>query len=292
MDWVKPNRRGLRVKAVAYGIMSLFMAGWLLACTDDLIPRRTADLIEDHIRSVAPDVLLPYIMSFEIKETLVAGEHSRGVRLSVAFRVDPKIARSKKTSHFFDHPIELIAFFQRSDKGWVLARYGEPMKSMMARLWHFQIRSLYSNLVGTVSKLGIEASRWEGERVVKLRSHQPVAWGEYLSGIPEIELIHRTISNKVKIPIGVEWGVLSAPNSRFYSVIWAKLLSDPSVICARRIGSRAEDRYPPLEFNWLSETTRVKCRGRRIDFNPYTATRDGLELIKKSGGLLPPFRKS
>ena len=287
-----PNRRGRRIKVAAYGVLSWFMAGWLLSCTDDLSHRRAADLIEEHLRSVAPEVLLPYNMSFEIKATLVAGEHSREVRFSVAFQVDPEIARSRKTSLFFDHPIELIAIFQRSDKGWAMARYGEPMKSMMARLWHFQIRTLYSNLVETTSKLGIEAARWESERVVKLRLHQPAAWDEYLSGISEIELIHRTMNNNLQIPVGVEWGVLSAPNSQFYSVLWAKLLSDPSVICARRIGSRAEDRYPPLEFNWLSEATRIKCKGRRTDFNPYTATREGLELIMKSGGLLPPFRKS
>ena len=71
--------------------------------------------------------------------------------------------------------------------------------------------------------------------------------------------------------------------------MWARLIAEPAVICVRRIGSRAEERDPPVEFSWIDPHARVMCRGRNVDFNPYTATREGLALIEKSGGVLKPF---
>ncbi len=185
----------------------------------------------------------------------------------------------------------MSAYFQQSDRGWTLARYGEPMKDLVARLWHFQIRSQYVHLLDTISILGAEATLWESERVKNLRSEQPGAWSEYLTGISEQELNRRVLKKRHQIPVGVQWGVLSAPNTQFYSILWAHLVSDPDVVCARRIGTRAEDRYPPIEYNWMGTKTMLMCRGRAVNFNPFTATEEGLDLIERSGGILHAFKR-
>ncbi len=165
------------------------------------------------------------------------------------------------------------------------------MKELVARLWHFQIRSQYMSLLDALSTLGVEATLWESERVERLRSEEPGAWAEYLAGISEGALNQRVMRKNLKIPVGVRWGVLSAPNTQFYSILWARLLSDPAVVCAKRIGTRSENRYPPIEFNWMGTKTMLKCKGRRVNFNPYTATEEGLDLIERSGGILHAFRK-
>ncbi len=280
------------MKTVNYRVVGFFMATLLFSCTDDLSHKHAARLIEEHLRSIAPDVLYPFTVGIEIKDVLQSDEHSREVRFHAIFLPNPQAVQSIKPRPLFPRPNKLSAFFQRSDRGWTLARYGEPMKNMVARLWHFQIRSLYLRLLEAISSLGKEATRWESEKIEKLRSRQPNAWAEYLSGISEGELIRRVMMNDVNIPVGVQWGVTSAPNSRFYSILWTRFLSDPAVICVRRIGSRAEDRNPPIEFNWLGKSARLMCKGRKVIFNPYTATGEGLELIDKSDGLLRPFTKN
>ena len=248
-------------------------------------------MIEAHLRSIAPNVLDPFRLEIEIKEILRADEHNREVRFSARFQVDWDHDPSNRIKPIFTQPNELSAFFQRSDSGWTLARYGEPMKNMVARLWHFQMRSRYVSLLDALSILGKEATRWESERVENLRSRQPSAWGEYLTGISELELNRRAIVKDIQVPIGVQWGVLSAPNSEFYSILWAKLIEEPDVVCALRIGSRAEERHPPMEFSWMDKSARLICKGRGVVFNPYTATNEGLALIDKSGGILQPIRE-
>ncbi len=277
-------------KALKRGVV-LLLAGLLLSCTDDLSRRYTAELIEGHLRSVAPDVLYSMTVEIEIREVLRSAEHTREVRFNAVFRTNPATSGKRNRRSLFNRPRELSAFFQRSDKGWTLARYGEPMKELVARLWHFQIRSQYVRLLDAISILGTEAILWESERVEKLRSEQPGAWSEYLAGISEGELNRRVMRKYLRIPVGVRWGVLSAPNTQFYSILWAGLVSDPEVVCARRIGTRAEDKHPPIEFNWMGTKTMLKCRGRRVNFNPYTATEEGLDLIDRSGGILHAFRK-
>jgi len=277
-------------KALKRGVV-LLLAGLLLSCADDLSRRYSAELIEGHLRSVAPDVLYSMTVEIEIREMLRSAEHTREVRFNAVFRTNPATSGKRNRRSMFNRPSELSAYFQRSDKGWTLARYGEPMKELVARLWHFQIRSQYLNLLDAISILGAEAILWESERVEKLRSEQPGAWSEYLAGISEGELNRRVMRKYLRIPVGVRWGVLSAPNTQFYSILWAGLVSDPEVVCARRIGTRAEDKHPPIEFNWMGTKTMLKCRGRRVNFNPYTATEEGLDLIERSGGILHAFRK-
>ncbi len=277
-------------KALKRGVV-LLLAGLLLSCADDLSRRYSAELIEGHLRSVAPDVLYSMTVEIEIREMLRSAEHTREVRFNAVFRTNPATSGKRNRRSMFNRPRELSAYFQRSDKGWTLARYGEPMKELVARLWHFQIRSQYLNLLDTISTIGIEATAWESERIAKLRSKQPGAWAEYLSGISEGELNRRVMRKNLRIPVGVQWGVLSAPNTRFYSILWTQLTSDPVVVCAKRIGSRAEEKYPPIEFNWMGTKTMLKCKGLRVNFNPYTATEEGLDLIDRSGGILHAFRK-
>ena len=277
-------------KALKRGVV-LLLAGLLLSCADDLSRRHAAHLIEGHLRSVAPDVLYSMTVEIEIREMLRSAEHTREVRFNAVFRTNPATSGKRNRRSMFNRPSELSAYFQRSDKGWTLARYGEPMKELVARLWHFQIRSQYLNLLDTISTIGIEATAWESERIAKLRSKRPGAWAEYLSGISEGELNRRVMRKNLRIPVGVQWGVLSAPNTRFYSILWTQLTSDPVVVCAKRIGSRAEDKYPPIEFNWMGTKTMLKCKGGRVNFNPYTATEEGLDLIDRSGGILHAFRK-
>jgi len=269
----------------------LLLAGLLLSCADDLSRRRAAHLIEGHLRSVAPDVLFSMTVGIEIREVLRSAEHTREVRFNAVFRTKTASSGQSNPRTLFNRHREVSAFFQRSDRGWVLARYGEPMKDMVARLWHFQVRSQYMGLLDALSTLGVEATLWESERVERLRSGEPGAWAEYLAGISEGALNQRVMRKKLKIPVGVRWGVLSAPNTQFYSILWARLLSDPAVVCARRIGTRAEDKYPPIEFNWMGIKTMLKCKGRRVNFSPYTATEEGLDLIERSGGILHAFRK-
>jgi len=277
-------------KALKRGVV-LLLAGLLLSCADDLSRTHAAHLIEGHLRSVAPDVLYSKTVGIEIREMLRSAEHTREVRFNAVFRTKTASSGQSNSRTLFNRHRELSAFFQRSDRGWTLARYGEPMKELVARLWHFQVRSQYLNLLDTISTLGIEATAWESERVAKLRSKQPGAWAEYLTGISEGELNQRVMRKNLQIPVGVQWGVLSAPNTRFYSILWARLTSDPVVVCAKRIGSRAEDKYPPIEFNWMGTKTMLKCKGGRVNFNPYTATEEGLDLIERSGGILHAFRK-
>jgi len=271
-------------------VIGVFLASWLSSCAGSLSRGEATTLIEDHLRSIAPDVLYPFILGIEVKEILRLDQNSREVRFDAVFKADPKFSGRHSTRPLLPDSTDLSAFLQRSDKGWTLVRYGEPMKNLIARLWHFQVRQQYVDLLETISALGIEATRWEGERVELLRSQQPGAWGEYLRGISEAELSRRVLMGDVRIPAGVQWGVLSAPNSQFYSVLWARPIGEPAVVCLRRIGSRAEDRQPPMEFSWMDLNARVMCKGRSMDFNPYTATREGLELIEKSGGILKPFR--
>ena len=275
-------------KACKRGVIFL-LAGLLLSCADDLRPRSATRLIEGHLRAIAPDVLSSMTVGIEIKEVLRSAEYTREVRFNAEFRTKTSSLRNPRS--LFTRPRQLSAFFQRSDRGWTLARYGEPMKDLVARLWHFQIRSQYVNLLDTISVLGSEAILWESERVERLKSDQPGAWSEYLAGISEVELNRRVMRKSLRIPVGVRWGVLSAPNTQFYSILWARLVSDPDVVCVRRIGTRAEDKYPPIEFNWIGTKTMLKCRGRAVNFNPYTATEEGLDLIERSGGILPAFRK-
>ncbi len=261
-------------KALKRGFV-LLLAGLLLSCTDDLNRRSAAHLIEDHLRSVAPDVLYPMKVGIEITEVMRSAEHTREVRFNAVFRTNTASSGQSSPRTLFNRLREMNAFFQRSDRGWTLARYGEPMKDMVARLWHYQIRSKYISLLDTLTALGIEATLWESERVERLRSGEPGAWAEYLAGISEGDLIQRVMIKNVKIPVGVRWGVLSAPNTQFYSVLWAGLLSNPTIVCAKRIGTRSENRYPPIEFNWIGTKTMLKCKGRRVNFNPYTATEEG-----------------
>ena len=275
-------------KACKFGVLSV-LATMLLSCADDLMPRTATRLIERQLRAVAPDVLAPMTVGIEIEEILRSAEHTREVRFNAEFRTKTSSLRNPRS--LFTRPRQLSAFFQRSDQGWTLARYGEPMKNLVARLWHFQIRSQYASLLDAISILGAEATLWESERVEKLRSNQPGAWSEYLAGISEGELNRRVMRKRRQIPIGVRWGVLSAPNTQFYSVLWAELVVDPDVVCVRRIGTRADDKYPPIEYNWIGAKTVLKCRGRAVNFNPFTATEEGLDLIERSGGILPPFRK-
>ncbi len=277
-------------KALKRGVV-LLLAGLLLSCADDLSRRRAAHLIEGHLRSVAPDVLFSMTVGIEIREVLRSAEHTREVRFNAVFRTKTASSGQSNPRTLFNRHREVSAFFQRSDRGWVLARYGEPMKDMVARLWHFQVRSQYMGLLDALSTLGVEATLWESERVERLRSGEPGAWAEYLAGISEGALNQRVMRKNLKIPVGVRWGVLSAPNTQFYSILWARLLSDPAVVCARRIGTRAEDKYPPIEFNWMGIKTMLKCKGRRVNFSPYTATEEGLDLIERSGGILHAFRK-
>ncbi len=282
------RRKG--TKALKHGAV-LLLAGLLLSCADDLSHRSAAHLIEGHFRSVAPDVFDTLTLGIEIKRVLLSDEHTREVRFNAVFRAKPRDSGQSNQRSIIRQRGELSAFIQRSDRGWTLARYGEPMKELVARLWHFQIRSQYLNLLNTISTLGIEATAWESERVAKLRLKQPGAWAEYLTGISEGELNQRVMRKNLRIPVGVQWGVLSAPNTRFYSILWARLTSDPVVVCAKRIGSRAEDKYPPIEFNWMGTNPMLKCRGRSVNFNPYTATEEGLDLIERGGGILHAFRK-
>ena len=275
-------------KACKYGVFSV-LATMLLSCADDLKPRKATRLIEGHLRAVTPDVLAPLTVGIEIKEVLRSAEHTREVRFNAELRINSPNPRNPRS--LFTRPGQLSVFFQRSDRGWTLARYGEPMKNLVARLWHFQIRSQYVGLLDAISILGAEATLWESERVEKLRSEQPGAWSEYLAGISEGELNRRVMRKRHQIPVGVRWGVLSAPNTQFYSILWAELVVDPDVICARRIGNRADDKYPPIEYNWMGTKTVLKCRGRAVNFNPFTATEEGLDLIERSGGILPPFKK-
>ncbi len=269
----------------------MLFAGLLMSCADDLSRRSAVHLIEGHLRSVAPDVLYSMTVGIEIREVLRSAEHTREVRFNAVFRTNTASFGQSNPRTLFNRHRELSAFFQRSDRGWILARYGEPMKELVARLWHFQIRSQYMSLLDALSTLGVEATLWESERVERLRSEQPGAWSEYLAGISEGELNRRVMRKYLRIPVGVRWGVLSAPNTQFYSILWAGLVSDPEVVCARRIGTRAEDKHPPIEFNWMGTKTMLKCRGRRVNFNPYTATEEGLDLIDRSGGILHAFRK-
>jgi len=278
--------------AVRYGVVGFFMAILLLSCMDNISHRDAARLIKEHLRSIAPDALHPFAVGIAIKDVLLSDEHSREVRFNAVFHPNPQTAQHFKLRPLFPQTNELSAFFQRSDRGWTLARYGEPMKNMVARLWHFQIRSQYLSLLNSISTLGIEATRWESERVEKLRSRQPDAWAEYLIGISEEELNRRVMMNDLEFPVGVQWGITSAPNSQFYSILWARYLSNPAVICARRIGSRAKDKNPPIEFHWMGKSARLICKGRRIIFNPYTATKMGLDLIEKSDGILRPSKRT
>jgi len=277
-------------KACKRGVIFL-LAGLLLSCADDLGPSTAARLIEEHFRSVAPDVFDTLTFGIKIKRVLLSGEHTRVVRFNAVFRANPRDSGQSNQRPIIRQHGELSAFFQRSDRGWTLAKYGEPMKELVARLWHFQIRTQYLNLLDTISTLGIESTAWESERIAKLRSKQPGAWAEYLTGISEGELNQRVMRKSLQIPVGVQWGVLSAPNAQFYSILWARLLSNPDVVCIRRIGTRAQDKHPPIEFNWIGTKTMLKCRGRAVNFNPYTATEEGLDLIERSGGILHAFRK-
>ena len=277
-------------KALKRGAILLF-AGLLVSCADDLSQRSAADLIEEHFRSIAPDVINSLTVGIVIRRMLLSGDHTRDVRFNAVFRDNSTNSGEISRSFLFTQSRELNAFFQRSDRGWTLAKYGEPMKDLVARLWHFQVRSQYINLLETLSTLGIEATAWESERVERLRSKQPGAWAEYLAGISEGELNQRVMRKNLRIPVGVRWGVLSAPNTRFYSILWARLVSNSAVVCAKRIGTRAEERYPPIEYNWMGTKTMLKCKGRRVNFNPYTATEEGLDLIERSGGILYTFRK-
>jgi len=277
-------------KALKRGVV-LLLAGLPLSCADDLSRRHAAHLIEGHLRSVAPDVLYSKTVGIEIREVLRSAEHTREVRFNAVFRTKTASSGQSNPRTLFNRHRELSAFFQRSDRGWILARYGEPMKDVVARLWHFQVRSQYMSLLDALSTLGVEATLWESERVERLRSEEPGAWAEYLAGISEGALNQRVMRKNLKIPVGVRWGVLSAPNTQFYSILWARLLSDSNVVCARRIGTRAEDKYPPIEFNWMGIKTMLKCKGRRVNFSPYTATEEGLDLIERSGDILPAFRK-
>jgi len=277
-------------KAYKRGVIFL-LAGLLVSCAEELRPRSVARLIDGHLRAIAPDVLSSMTVGIEIKEVLRSAEHTREARFKAVFRGNSTTSGENSRNFLFTQSRELSAFFQRSDKGWTLARYGEPMKELVARLWHFQIRSQYLNLLNTISTLGIEATAWESERVAKLRSKQPGAWAEYLTGISEGELNQLVMRKNLRIPVGVQWGVLSAPNTQFYSILWARLVSNPDVVCVRRIGTRAQDKHPPIEFNWIGTKTMLRCRGRAVNFNPYTATEEGLDLIERSGGILHAFRK-
>jgi len=284
------NSRWKRMKPLKRGVV-LLLASLLLSCADDLSRRSAVHLIEGHLRSVAPDVLYSMTIGIEIREVLRSAEHTREVRFNAVFRTNTASSGQSNPRTLFNRHREMSAFFQRGDRGWILARYGEPMKEMVARLWHFQIRSQYMSLLDTLSTLGVEATLWESERVGRLRADEPGAWAEYLAGISEGALNQRVMRKNLKIPVSVRWGVLSAPNTQFYSILWARLLSDPAVVCAKRIGTRSEKRYPPLEFNWMGIKTMLKCKGRRVNFNPYTATEEGLDLIERSGGFLHAFRK-
>ncbi len=210
---------GKRLKSIACGAMVVFVACWLSSCADSLSHREAARLIEAHIRSIAPDVLDPFLVDIEINDVLRADEHNREVHFSALFRLDPDNSKAHKTRPIFTQPNELSAFFQRNDSGWRLVKYGVSMKNMVARLWHFQMRSRYVSLLEAIGILGKEATRWESERVERLRSRQPSAWGEYLTGISEFELNRRTIIKNLQVPISVKWGVLSVPNSEFYSIL-------------------------------------------------------------------------
>lgn len=231
---------------------------WVVAlsssCSKDLGREEAADAIRKHLESTIPAGLKNYeSVKVQVKEILIPGEYDREVRFELH-----SLTKSDKRTVVFDG---LEVTLRRSDKGWLVVRYGPRMKKEIATLWYFQRYSEYHDLADLVVTAGSEVLK---------------------NGLASVEEIAR--EKGITIQKGVEWNVYRKPG--FAAVFVAK--GSDGAMCA----TYSEGIPPVTDFHWLFRKDRLlTCIGRRGTFQLTDLDQVGT-IIDRNGGVLPPYNVS
>lgn len=226
----------------------------LSSCSKDLGRGEAAEAIRTHLESVVPAGLKNYeSVKVQVKEILIPGEYDRQARFELQALTKPD-----KRQIVFDG---MEVTLRRSDKGWLVVRYGERMKKGIATLWYFQRYSEYQELADIVVMAGSEVLK---------------------SSVADVNEIARR--KGITIPKGVELNIYRKAGSA--QVFVAKGID--GAMCATY-----SDGIPPVtDFHWLFRKDRLlTCTGRRGIFQ-VSDLEQVATIITLNGGVLPPHNVS
>jgi len=225
------------------------------SCSKDLGRDEAADAVRKHLESVVPAGLKNYeSVKVQVKEILIPGEYDREVRFELQSLTKP----DRRQVVFGGLQVTL----RRSDKGWLVVRYGERMKKEIATLWYLQRYSEYQELADIVVTAGLEVLK---------------------SGVVNVDEIAQ--KKGITIPKGVEWNVYRKPG--FAAVFMAK--SADGAMCA----TYSEGILSATDFHWLFRKDRLlTCIGRRGTFQLSDELEQVATIIDRNGGVLPPYNVS
>jgi len=249
---------------MTYGIFLLLL---LVSCSRELDNKKASTAIESHLRSVAPREISARAITFELIQILYPDENNRDVRVNAK----EKPITLKTGEKFGGEPKPLSFLFQRGSNGWTLTRYGDTTIDFVAELWSGEVLRDYDLLTRALDKLS------SGKNVTPNTTQSQLA---------------RLISEKnIDIPNSIEWGIRAPDFPNQPAVLWVRERADKNVMCAKTLDVAIRLRnalFLPLDFIWMTDEF-LSCSGRKHDFGLMKSREKGKELIKKNGGLLPPY---
>lgn len=265
--------------------VALSLAVLLAGCDDGELDRDTAaEAIQAHLVALAPNAWAPESADVAVSEILLVDEHAREARFRLVTAGEEPDSSSVYTARF-----------SRADAGWSLAAYGAQMPHLVADIVATERSLPYEPLSDFLEEVESLASQWQMERLdawteaiqAGRRGEYRRAYQEYRTG-PDEELLRSMVRDSIgDAPDSIAWGVVGDADRRRL-LIWARLRSDTTVVCAQPI---TRDGSIPTEFYWIDDDYDYTptCRsGPGRTYNMMTAFESVLEEIVSAGGFLHP----